>query len=52
MAFQNIDQNHKPVLGSLYCADPNCEYCRELRVTIERVRNKEDTKQPDKQSAA
>jgi|SRR5215469_17592271 len=26
-------------LGSMYCADPNCEYCKELRKAVEQVRN-------------
>ena len=40
MASQNLDPNHKPVIGSLYCADPNCQYCKGLRATIEQLRNR------------
>lgn len=29
---------HKQEVGSPYCADPNCPYCKELRETQELVR--------------
>jgi hypothetical protein len=30
---------HQPEkLGSPYCADPNCEYCKKLRETEEQIR--------------
>jgi hypothetical protein len=32
--------SHEPEkLGSLYCADPNCEYCKELHKAEEELRN-------------
>ncbi len=40
MASQNPEPNHKTVFGSIYCADPNCEYCKGLRATIEQLRDK------------
>jgi hypothetical protein len=34
-----ISQPHPdPKQNSLYCYDPNCPYCKELRATQERVR--------------
>jgi len=35
------DRQHKgqQELGSMYCADPNCEYCKNLREGEEQVRN-------------
>jgi hypothetical protein len=28
-----VPSEHKTELGSLYCADPNCPYCKQLRET-------------------
>jgi hypothetical protein len=47
-----ISPNHKPALGSMYCADPNCEYCKVLRATVEQVQDKKYIPTPtEKQSA-
>jgi len=40
MSTQPKSELHKaqPLpLGSLYCADPECEYCKELRKTQEQL---------------
>jgi hypothetical protein len=37
MASQPVPQ-HQKELGSLYCADPNCEYCKKLREAQERIK--------------
>ena len=34
-----IPDGHKQELGSMYCGDPNCEYCKQLREMEEQVRN-------------
>jgi hypothetical protein len=30
-------ENHKEVAGSLYCADPDCKYCKDLREAQEQL---------------
>ena len=37
MASQPVP-NHQKELGSPYCADPNCEYCKNLREAQERLK--------------
>jgi len=34
MASQTVPKPHKPdpIAGSPSCSDPNCEYCKELRM--------------------
>ena len=34
-----IPDGHKQELGSMYCADPDCEYCKQLRKAEEQVMN-------------
>jgi len=45
MATQPIPQPHKQEVGSPYCSDPNCPYCKELRKASEQVRNNQDSRQ-------
>jgi len=33
-----VPDGHNPELGSMYCADPNCEYCKKLRAAEEQIR--------------
>jgi hypothetical protein len=37
MASQPVP-HHEKELGSPYCADPNCEYCKNLREAQERLK--------------
>jgi hypothetical protein len=39
---------HKPALGSPYCADPNCSYCADLRKAAEQLRAGELPSRPKK----
>ena len=38
MESQIRPSTHQQDLGSPYCSDPNCPYCKELRETQELVR--------------
>ncbi|HEV2729656.1 MAG TPA: hypothetical protein VGV15_06455 [Terriglobales bacterium] len=35
MATRPVPENYKPEFGSLYCSDPNCEYCNDLRKLLQ-----------------
>jgi hypothetical protein len=51
MASQPASQlsKHAPALGSPYCADPNCESCKELKEVHEAIERHEPI--PIKKSA-
>jgi hypothetical protein len=42
--------NHEIRLGSPFCSDPNCAYCKELRDLQEELRRKKE-KEPDGSAA-
>jgi hypothetical protein len=45
-------KKHEMPVGSPYCSDPNCEYCKNLREFSEELRQKESVSPTDKSNSA